>query len=156
MTRLSALILASLLSALAWAGPPNAANTYVQPHPHSSGADLLPYCAATDEVVSQLRCDYYVQGVADLAGIPQQGIPLACIPPGQNRTQLMEIAVSYLKTVKPETLEESAASLILNAFRTAFPCPKEEATTVGNNEETGASSKDMVDANKKIAGKAPD
>jgi len=157
MKRLSAVILASLLSTLAGAGSPDAANTYVQPYPHSSGAALLPYCEKTDEVVSQLRCDYYVQGVADLATIPQQGIPLACIPRGQNRTQLMEIAVNFLKTVSPETLaKESAASLILQAFRTEFPCPKEEATEASKGGGTATLSKDVIDATKKTAGKAAD
>lgn len=158
MKKLAASILTFLLSASSWAEPATTAITYVQPYPHSSGADLLPYCAKTDEVVSQLRCDYYVQGVADLATIPQQGIPLACIPQGQNRTQLMEIAVSYLKTVNPETLEkESAASLILKALQKVFPCPKEEtAAAVGKNGETGNASKEIVEANKKAEGKTPD
>ena len=121
------LILAFLLSGYSWAEPPSADDAYKQPYPHSSGAALLPYCEQTGEVVSQLRCDYYVQGVADLATIPQQGQPMACIPQGQNRTQLMQVAVNYLKTVKPDALEkESAASLILQAFRATFPCPKEE------------------------------
>jgi hypothetical protein len=165
MKNISTLIIVFLLSAPSWAEPSTAANNYIQPYPHSSGADLLPYCEKTDEVVSQLRCDYYVQGVADLASIPQQGKPMACIPQGQNRTQLMQIAVTYLKTVKPDTLaKESAARLILNAFIAAFPCPKEEVSDTSKNKETGAMSKEMVEAikkamleaNKKGGGKVPD
>ncbi len=129
------LLLAFLLSGYSWAEPSSADDAYKQPYPHSSGAALLPYCEQTGEVVSQLRCDYYVQGVADLATIPQQGQPMACIPQGQNRTQLMQVAVNYLKTVKPDALEkESAASLILQAFRAAFPCPKRRS---GRSQQNG-------------------
>jgi Rap1a immunity proteins len=159
------LILVFLLSAPSWAEPSSTDNAYKQPYPHSSGADLLPYCEQTGEVVSQLRCDYYVQGVADLATIPQQGQPMACIPQGQNRTQLMQVAVNYLKTVKPDTLEkESAASLILQGFRTTFPCPKEEAAATSKQDETPPVTKEMaeaikkamLEANQKAGDKAPD
>jgi hypothetical protein len=156
MNKLSASILACLLSAPSWAEPTTAAPTYIQPYPHSSGAELLPYCEKTDEVVSQLRCDYYVQGVADLASIPQQGIPLACIPAGQNRTQLMQIAVNFLRTVNPETLaKESAASLILQALRTEFPCPKEETAKAGKDGKSATESR-TVDVNKNAGDKTPD
>lgn len=159
------LILAFLLSGYSWAEPANAEDAYKQPYPHSSGAALLPYCERTGDVVSQLRCDYYVQGVADLATVPQQGQPMACIPQGQNRTQLMQVAVNYLKMVKPEIREkQSAASLILLAFSAAFPCPKEEATEAGKTGESVPVSKEMAEATKKAMpeadqkaeGKAPD
>jgi len=159
------LILAFLLSGYSWAGPPSADDAYKQPYPHSSGAALLPYCEKTGEVVSQLRCDYYVQGVADLATIPQQGQPMACIPHGQNRTQLMQIAVNYLKTVKPDTLErESAASLILQGFRATFPCSAEDAAEASKTGEPTPISKEMaeaikkamLEADQKAGGKAPD
>jgi Rap1a immunity proteins len=159
------LLLALLLSGYSWAEPSGADDAYKQPYPHSSGAALLAYCDNTGEVISQLRCDYYVQGVADLATIPQQGQPLACIPQGQNRTQLMQVAVNYLKTVKPEAREtQSAASLILLAFRTAFPCPKEEAAAASKTGEPAPVSKEMaeaiekamLEANQTAGGKAPD
>lgn len=165
MKMFSALILLFLLSAPSWAEPVSADNAYIAPYPHSNGADLLPYCEKTDDVVSQLRCDYYVQGVADLATMPLLGNLRACIPQGQNRTQLMQIAVSFLKTVKPDALEkESAATLILNGFRAAFPCPKEkpaEASKDGaakplSKEMVEAIKKAMLEANKKSGGKVPD
>ena len=160
------LLLAFLLSGYSWAEPPSADDAYKQPYPHSSGAALLPYCEQTGEVISQLRCDYYVQAVADLATIPQQGQPMACIPQGQNRTQLMQVAVRYLKTVKPDALEkESAAGLILQGFRATFPCPKdEEETEASKTGESAPVSKEMAEAiekamlkaNQKAGAKAPD
>jgi len=159
------LLLAFLLSGYSWTEPSSADGAYKQPYPHSSGAALLPYCEKTDEVVSQLRCDYYVQAVADLATIPQQGQPMACIPQGQNRTQLMQVAVNYLKIVKPDTLEkESAAGLILQGFRATFPCPKEEAAETSKTGEPAPASPDMaevikkamLEANQKAGSKAPD
>jgi Rap1a immunity proteins len=150
MRRFAATIFVMLISIPSGAETTTLDSTYKQPYPHSSGAQLLPYCEQTDVVVSQLRCDYYVQGVADLATIPQQGKPLACIPQGQNRTQLMQIAVGFLKTIKPDRLEkESAASLILNAFTVAFPCPKEGEVDAIKKEEAPVVSKDMTEAIKK-------
>ena len=141
------LILALLLSGYTWAEPSSKSDAYKQPYPHSSGAALLAYCENTAEVISQLRCDYYVQGVADLATVPQQGQPLACIPRGQNRTQLMQVAVNYLKTVKPDTLErESAASLILQGFRATFPCSVEDAAEASKTGEPAPVSQEMADA----------
>ena len=115
------LILALELSAPSWA----AEGKYERPYPHSSGADLLPYCQQVDVVVSQLRCDYYVQGVADLATFPVKGVSLACIPKGLNRTELMQLSVEYLASLRPPSLEgSSAASLLLKNFQKQFPCAK--------------------------------
>jgi hypothetical protein len=119
------LILVSALSTFYGTAPVSAADKWKQPHPHSSGADLLPYCQQTDMVVSQLRCDYYVQGVADLATFPVKGTPLACIPKGLNRTELMQLTTEYLASLEPGELEQkSAASLILKELKKKFPCPK--------------------------------
>jgi hypothetical protein len=125
MKFLIALILVSAHSTFYAATPASAADEWKQPHPHSSGAELLPYCQQTDLVVSQLRCDYYVQGVADLATFPIKGSPLACIPRGLNRTELMQLTTEYLASLEPHELEQnSAASLVLKEFRKKFPCPK--------------------------------
>jgi hypothetical protein len=125
MKFLIAFLLVPALSTFLWAGPARAADEWKQPHPHSSGAELLPYCQQTDAVVSQLRCDYYVQGVADLATFPVKGAALACIPKGLNRTELMQLATEYLASLEPHELEQnSAASLMLKEFRKKFPCPK--------------------------------
>ena len=125
MNRFFVFVFALLLSAVTQAQSPPPTVAYKPPHAHSSGADLLYYCEQTDSVVDQLRCDYYVQGVADMASLPQQEKPLACVRQGETRSQLMLIALNYLKTVNPNTLEtRSAASLILQSFRKTFPCPK--------------------------------
>jgi len=102
-----------------------AQDEYKQPYPHATGAQLLPYCQQTDIVVDQLRCDYYVQALADLASTPVNGVRLACPPRGTNRTELMEIATKHLASLNAEQLEKnSAASLILQAFQKQFRCPK--------------------------------
>jgi hypothetical protein len=122
------LILALVLSTPSWA----AEGKYERPFPHSSGADLLPYCQQVDVVVSQLRCDYYVQGVADLATFPVKGVSLACIPKGLNRTELMQLSVEYLASLRPQSLEgSSAASLLLKNFQKQFPCAKKAKAKKG-------------------------
>ena len=141
MKFLIALIFVSTLSIFHGTAPASAADEWMQPYPHSSGAELLPYCQQTDLVVSQLRCDYYVQGVADLASFPVKGAPLACIPKGLNRTELMQLTTAYLASLEPGELEQkSAASLILNEFKKKFPCPKKEKPKI---------SKAMADALKR-------
>ena len=98
---------------------------YKQPYPHTTGAQLLPYCRQTEIVVDQLRCDYYVQGLADLASTPVRGVRLACPPQGMNRTELMEFAVEQLSSLPPDQLEKtSAATLILQGLQKKFRCPK--------------------------------
>jgi hypothetical protein len=126
MKKLPVMLILILLTLPAWGEPPAPEEEYKQPFPHSNGADLLAYCEQTEVIVSQLRCDYYVQGVADLVTLPLDGVRIACIPQGQNRTQLMNVAMAYLKTARPEVQQgESAAGLIAESFVKAYPCPKQ-------------------------------
>jgi len=98
---------------------------YEQPYPHATGAQLLPYCQPTAIVVDQLRCDYYMQALADLASTPVQGSRPACPPRGTNRTELMAFAAEYLAALPPDQLENSsAASLLLQGMQKKFRCPK--------------------------------
>ena len=142
-----ALILALELSTPSWA----AEGKYERPFPHSSGADLLPYCQQVDVVVSQLRCDYYVQGVADLATFPVRGVSLACIPKGLNRTELMQLSVEYLASLRPQSLEgSSAASLLLKNFQEQFPCAKKGNAKMDSKMEE-AIKRHLKKSNKKSA-----
>ena len=142
-----ALILMLELSTPSWA----AEDKYERPYPHSSGADLLPYCQQTDVVVSQLRCDYYVQGVADVVTFPVKGVSLACIPKGLNRTELMQLSVEYLASLNAQTLEEnSAASLLLKNFGKKFPCPKKSKAKI-SDKMAEAIGRHLEKSNKKSA-----
>jgi hypothetical protein len=125
MKRLPALFIAAAILLFPWAITAYAEETYEPPYPHSTGAQLLPLCQDQDAPVELLRCDYYVQGIADLATTPVQGERLACIPRGKNRTELMAFAVEHLTSLKPDVLENSsAASLILQALQKEFRCPE--------------------------------
>jgi len=125
MKLIAALILMPGFALLTWSAPALAEEEYRQPYPHATGAQLLPYCQQTAVVVDRLRCDYYVQGLADLASTPVRGERLACPPQGLNRTELMELATEYLSSLRPDELENSsAASLILKGLQKKFRCPK--------------------------------
>jgi len=128
MKLIAALILVPGLYLLTWSPAALAQKQkkeYLQPYPHATGAQLLPYCQQTDIVVDQLRCDYYVQALADLASTPVSGVRLACPPRGVTRTELMKIAADHLASLSAQELEQnSAASLILKAFQKEFRCPK--------------------------------
>ncbi len=94
---------------------------YEKPMPHSSGEKILEFCEDTEDVISQLRCNYYVQGVADL--IVQT--PLACLPQGMNQSELIEVATTYLQSVgKTELANSSGAGLLLSLLQRAYRCPK--------------------------------
>lgn len=127
MTRIPALTIVTTLLLCSWTGQAMAQKAYKPPYPHSTGAQLLPYCQQADVPVELLRCDFYMQGVADLTTTPVKGQRLACIPRGMNRTELLEFALEHLSSQTPEVLEESsAASLILQAMQKGFPCPKQK------------------------------
>ncbi len=87
MRRFTYLLFLFLLSASA-----TGEDTYQTPMPHSTAAQILSYCEAGADVISQLRCNYYLQGVADLA----VQAPQACLPRGMNQSELIEVAVTHL------------------------------------------------------------
>ena len=129
MIRISGLKFMTTLLLCSWTGFVIAQAPYDPPYPHRTGAQLLPYCEQADIPVELLRCDYYVQGVADLATTPVQGKRLACLPKGMNRSTLLQFALDHLSSLTPQVLQEnSSASLLLQAMQTAFPCPKQTAT----------------------------
>ena len=137
----TALLVVPTLLIVTAAAHAESAEAWKQPYPHRSAAELLNVCLQTDAVVDQLRCDYYMQGVADLAVTPVKGVALACLPRGINRSELMQLATQYLSSLKPYELEDTnAASLILQELRKQFPCPKKPAPKM---------SKAMVEAIKK-------
>jgi len=106
---------------------------YEKPMPHSSGERILEFCEDTDDVISQLRCNYYVQGVADL--IVQT--PLACLPPGMNQSELIEVATTYLQSVnKTELTNSSGAGLLLAYLQRTYRCPKKPSGSASDDQKT--------------------
>jgi hypothetical protein len=152
MKRGLALTFAITLLLCAWTGPAAAQKAYKPPYPHSTGAQLLPYCQQADVPVELLRCDFYLQGVADLATTPVKGERLACIPRGTNRTELLEFALGHLSSLSPEVLEtSSAASLILQAMQKEFRCPEKKAARKKPGNKAAFSKEKDVDPTRQEA-----
>ncbi len=106
---------------------------YEKPMAHSSGETILAFCEDTEDVISQLRCNYYVQGVADL--IVQT--PLACLPQGMNQSELIEMATTQLKSLDETKLESnSGAALLLPYLQRSFRCPKKPGGRVQGDQKT--------------------
>ena len=106
---------------------------YEKPMAHSSGETILAFCEDTEDVISQLRCNYYVQGVADLV----VQTPLACLPKGMTQSELIEVATAYLETVdKTELGNSSGAGLLLSHLQRSYRCPKTQAGMVSDNQKT--------------------
>jgi hypothetical protein len=93
-----------------------------------SGADLHGYCIDTS-AVGQMRCSYYVAGVADATSVlgevrkhrTSDGRFSFCTPPGSTVPQLAEVVTKWLDE-RPETWHYGAAGLVAASLMASFPC----------------------------------
>jgi hypothetical protein len=73
------------------------------------------------------QCWSYIQAFQELSAIVDEGakvtITQACPPAASTGVRMVRVFVSYAQK-HPENLHERAGLMVLNAFRTAFPCPK--------------------------------
>jgi hypothetical protein len=91
-----------------------------------TGNDLKEYCQSYPQHNEKTAvCMGYIFGSLDMTrGLNKMfNGALLCEPPGVTGDQLIAMAVKYLSD-HPEQLHFSAASLILNMYTAAFPCPK--------------------------------
>jgi hypothetical protein len=76
---------------------------------------------------SAYQCWGYIMAFQELSAIVDEGakdtITRACPPPVSTGIQMVRVFVSYAQK-HPEMLHERAGIMVLDAFRTAFPCPK--------------------------------
>ena len=118
---------------LALSGGAAGRESYEKPMPHSSGETILEFCEDTDDVISQLRCNYYVQGVADLV----VQTPLACLPKGMTQSELIEVATAHLETVdKSELGNSSGAGLLLSHLQRSYRCPTKPGGIASDDQKT--------------------
>jgi Rap1a immunity proteins len=73
------------------------------------------------------ECWGYIQAFQDLSALIDEGakatVIRACPPATSSGIQLVRVFVSFAQK-HPEHLHEKAGSMALDAFRTAFPCPR--------------------------------
>jgi len=91
-----------------------------------TGNDLKEYCQFYPRhTESTTLCMGYIAGSLDMTrGLNKMfNGALLCESPGVTGDELLAMAIKYLSD-HPEQLHLSAASLILNMYTAAFPCPK--------------------------------
>ncbi|HMC92684.1 MAG TPA: Rap1a/Tai family immunity protein [Allosphingosinicella sp.] len=71
-------------------------------------------------------CITYVVGAADAWTAAAASLgrpPLFCFPAGTSNLQITQSAVQYLRA-RPQESDTNAASVLLGAFTTIYPCPR--------------------------------
>jgi hypothetical protein len=79
---------------------------------HASGSELV-------------SCRSYARGVADAITLMQKLHPEltnVCIPAGITESDLVDLALPYVQGQPPTSPPLAAATLLIRAFGTAFPC----------------------------------
>jgi Rap1a immunity proteins len=89
-----------------------------------SGNELLAKCSSHDAGL-ELSCSTYFLGLLDGHALwkVSSDAPVACIPQQVSVGQVLDVGVRYLKA-HPEIRHRSAAFLLRDAFKEAWPCPK--------------------------------
>lgn len=72
------------------------------------------------------QCWGFIKAFQELSALVDEGAKVnfirACPPATSTGTQLVRVFVSYAQQ-HPEDLHKRASMMVLDAFRTAFPCP---------------------------------
>jgi hypothetical protein len=83
------------------------------------GNDLKNECQSNASITDQMYCLGYIAGVSDA----NKGTGKYCLPPGVTQGQLKAVVSKYFNEY-PENLHYTADSLIIDAFKIAFPCSR--------------------------------
>jgi Ssp1 endopeptidase immunity protein Rap1a len=102
-----------------------AANSQTAAHSQTGVDQWIAHCSKGASESERASCRSYVRGVADMIIFLQQSYPqvtTTCIPAGLTENDLVELALPYVRGQPPTSPPLSAANLLMNAFRAAFPC----------------------------------
>jgi hypothetical protein len=69
-------------------------------------------------------CRSYARGVADAVMLMRPELTNTCIPAGITEKDLVDLILPYVQGVPATSPPHAAATLLFNAFRAAFPCPR--------------------------------
>jgi hypothetical protein len=100
-----------------------------QPINYRNGNEFLNACDHPIDQVQAVKCQSYVQGMADMfmgteGVLSQAGRPkLVCVPKGATYQQLRDVLLSYLRR-SPEVRHYSTDSNFVAAMMDAFPCSR--------------------------------
>jgi hypothetical protein len=86
----------------------------------------LALCSKSTSESELASCRSYARGVADVVMLTQKSYPevtRTCLPAGITENDLVDLALPYVQGQPPTSPPLVAATLLMNAFRAAFPCP---------------------------------
>ena len=84
-----------------------------------SGNQLLEHCSNSDNAQLRAGCAFYVMGVSDT--LRASGATTACPPRDITGIQATDVVIRFLRD-NPQYRHMSAASLVVGALQSAFPC----------------------------------
>jgi Rap1a immunity proteins len=86
----------------------------------------IAQCSKDASEAEVASCRSYARAVADVVMLTQKTYPevtRTCIPAGIIENDLVDLALPYVQGQRPTSPPLVAATLLMNAFRAAFPCP---------------------------------
>ena len=96
-------------------------------HAQTSVDQWVALCLKRASGSDLASCRSYTRGVADAITLLQKVHPELtniCIPPGITENDLVDLALPYVEGQPPTSPPLAAATLLIRAFGTAFPCRK--------------------------------
>jgi hypothetical protein len=85
-------------------------------------------CSKATSTAEHAACESYARGVADAVLAIQATRPqlsASCIPPGATASDLVKLALPFAQGQPPASRQLMAATLLMDVFREAFPCPRQ-------------------------------
>lgn len=124
MKKISALIFLTLLTIIIWVSPATTDAEYLT----LQGYELLEFCES-ESYEKQLKCKFYLTGFNEAHTVLSYASKVYeyCPPSGVSPAQLSRVVTKYINSnphgLKPDYLKESAALLVVLAFKESFPFP---------------------------------
>jgi hypothetical protein len=96
-------------------------------HAQTTVDQWIALCSKGPSTAEHASCESYVRGVADAVLSIQATRPqlsTSCIPAHVTANDLVRLALPYAQGQPPAARQHMDATLLIDAFREAFPCPQ--------------------------------
>ncbi len=96
-------------------------------HSQTTLDQWIALCSKGPSTVEHASCEFYARGVADAVLSIQATRPqlsTSCIPTHVTANDLVTLALPYAQGQPPATRQLLGATLLIDVFREAFPCPQ--------------------------------
>jgi Rap1a immunity proteins len=97
-------------------------------HSETTVDQWIALCSKNTSTAERASCESYARGVADAVLAIQATRPqlsTSCIPAGATANDLVKLALPYAQGQPPAMRQLLAATLLIDVFREAFPCPRQ-------------------------------